>query len=214
MYTALYQYLLQHKQLLVPGVGTFLLNRKAAVNNFSEKLIYPPSYSVVMQSGSYSPSKQFYNWLGYALSISDRDAVIRFNDFAFDLKKNIADGGIIDWRGVGILSRGLGGEVKFLPGDVLIYEQPVPAEKVIREKAEHMVRVGEDHKTSAEMVEMLNQPEDRKLHWWAIPLAIVLLATMFIGWYFSEYGLAPAASANGKILVPGETPVATYRSTP
>ena len=91
MYTALYQYLLQHKQLLVPGVGTFLLNRKTATNNFSEKQIYPPSYSVVMQSGSNSPSKQFYNWLGYALSISDSDAVIRFNDFAFDLKKIIGD---------------------------------------------------------------------------------------------------------------------------
>jgi hypothetical protein len=214
MYKVLYQYLLQHNQLQVPGIGTFLVNRKAAVINFPEKQINPPSYSIVMQSGGDSPSIHFYNWLGYALGISEREAVIRFNDFAFEMKKNIADGGLIEWNGIGVLSKGLGGEVKFLPSDTHINEDSVPAEKIIREKADHMVRVGEDHRTSAEMVDLLNQPANKKVYWWAFSIVVGLLSTLFIGWYFSEYGLNSTAFANCSYLVPSEPPAATYKMAP
>ncbi len=39
---------------------------------------------------------------------------------------------------------------------------PVPAIKVIRENAEHSIRVGEQEKTSTEMIEMLAPAEDKK----------------------------------------------------
>ena len=35
MYTTLYQYLISHNELPVPGIGTFLLQRKPAINHFS-----------------------------------------------------------------------------------------------------------------------------------------------------------------------------------
>ncbi len=98
-----------------------------------------------------------------------------------DVKNKISSGEIIDWNGVGTLSRGLAGEIKFKSAvNNLGYEEPVTAEKVIREKAEHMVRVGEDERTSAEMTEMLNQPEEKKSYWWAYALALALLAVLFL----------------------------------
>jgi hypothetical protein len=197
MYEKLYQYLIQHKELPVPGIGTFLLERKSAVVDFPNKIINPPSYTVALQHGSHLPGKNFFSWLAKALNISDREAIFRFNDFAFDMKKQIADGDVINWNAVGTLSRGLGGDVKFSPSESSTgLKKSVPAEKVIRQKAEHMVRVGEDEKTSAQMVEMLNQQEEKKSYWWVIALAIALLATVFIGWYLSEHGIDVSAAGN------------------
>ena len=209
MYEELYQYFIQHRKLAVPGVGTFLLERKPAESDFVNKQINPPFYSVVLQASADSPSFNFFKWLANALHISDHDAIIRFNDFVFDLKKQITGGDTIDWQGMGTLSKGIAGEsdsyrMRFVPAIKSPPEKPVAAEKVIREKAEHMVRVGEDQKTSAEMTEILNQPEAKKSRWWITALVASLLALLFIGWYFSEHGLDVSSTANSMKLVPME----------
>jgi hypothetical protein len=86
----------------------------------------------------------------------------------------------------------------------------VTAEKVIREKSEHSVRVGEDERTSAEMREFFNQPEEKKNYWWAAALTVGILLTIFIGWYFSEHGMKASSTANGQKLTP-VTSGSTYK---
>ena len=212
MYTELYQYLIQHKQLSVPGIGTFLLERRPAAVNFPERKIEPPAYGVSLQTVSKSPSRNFFIWLGAVLQVSDRDAVIRFNDFVFDLKRQLSGGNIVNWNGIGQLSKGLGGDIKFIPQEKRSLESSVVAEKVMREKAEHMVRVGEDEKTSAEMTELLSHTEKKKSYWWAYALVVALLSVMFIGWAFSENGISMSSTSNSKKLVPVEVPAATYKA--
>jgi hypothetical protein len=209
MYEALYQYLIHHKNLPVPGIGTFLLERKPAVSDFPSRMIYPPGYSVALQAETPPPSKIFFSWLGAALQVSDRDAIRQFNDFIFGLKQQVSDGDAVHWKGVGVLSRGLAGDLRFLP-DHITLESPVKAEKVIREKAEHMVRVGEDQKTSAEMETLLNLPGEKRSYGWVYAAVLGVLAVLFIGWYFSENGVKPAASANSSKITPREAP-ASYR---
>ncbi len=214
MYDKLYQYLIQHKELPVPGIGTFLLERRPAEIDFPNRKINPPAYAATLLPASHVPEKNFFYWLAQSLGVSDREAIFRFNDFAFDMKKQISDGTVINWNGVGTLNKGLAGDVKFtasLPAVALL--APVTADKVIREKAEHMVRVGEDEKTSAEMTEILNQQEEKKSYWWAYALAAALLATMFIGWHFSEHGIDVSATANSQKLIPLEAG-ATYQTLP
>jgi hypothetical protein len=214
MYAELYQYLIQYKELPVPGIGTFLLQRNPAVVDFPNKKINPPSYAVAMQQGGQLPGKSFFSWLGKTISVTDREAIFRFNDFAFDMKKQLVNGDVITWNKVGTLSKGLGGDVKFLPlVDVVTLEKSITAEKIIRQRAEHMVRVGEDEKTSAEMTEMLNQPEEKKSYWWAYALAIALAGIIFIGWYFSEHGVQLSSTANGE-KAKTEEASATYRLLP
>ena len=86
MYPQLHEYLLQHKQLPVPGIGTFYVERQSAELDFINKRIMPPVYAIALKSGSQLPSPQFFKWLARALGITDRDAVFQFNDFVFDLK--------------------------------------------------------------------------------------------------------------------------------
>ncbi|HNU13866.1 MAG TPA: hypothetical protein PKI55_05350 [Chitinophagaceae bacterium] len=212
MYAELYQYLIQYKQLPVPGIGTFLVERIPAAINFPERKIEPPVYGVSLQPVSNSPSKSFFIWLGAALQVSDREAVIRYNDFAFDLKSQLSGGDIVNWNGVGQLSKGLAGDIKFIPQEKRSLESSVKAEKVMREKAEHMVRVGEDEKTSAEMTELLSHTDEKKSYWWAYALIVIVLSVMFIGWYFSENGISMSSTSNSRKLVPAEVPKATYKA--
>jgi hypothetical protein len=211
MYEELYQYLVLHKQLQVPGVGTFLVERKPATGDFPNKKIEAPAYAVAWQPVASTPSKKFFNWMAAALNSTDRDAVVRFNDFAFDLKKQIASGATINWNGIGILSTGFAGAIKFSPAaDICIAGQPVVAEKVIREMAEHTVRVGEDEKTSGEMIEMLHRHETKIPSRRTYAFAAFLLVFLFLSWYFSKHGLAISSAANTQKFIPQEAP-ATYR---
>ncbi len=214
MYGELYQYFIQHRQLPVPGIGTFLLERKPALSDFPNKIINAPTYSIILKNAADTPAKSFFNWLAAAFGISDRDAVIRFNDFVYNLKQRLTQGDKIHWNGVGVLSAGLAGEIKFEPElDNTQVEAPVKAEKVIRENAQHTVRVGEDERTSAEMIDYLSQPAEKRKYWWALALAMALLAIMFIGWYLSAHGLATSAAGNSNKIEPAASP-ATYKIQP
>ncbi|MBI3138706.1 MAG: hypothetical protein HYZ15_08990 [Sphingobacteriales bacterium] len=213
MYESLYQYLIQHKQLPVTGIGTFWVDRKPATVNFPEKRMEAPSFAIRLQPAGNLPGKSFFSWLGAALRVSERDAVIRYNDFAFDLKKDISQGTTVEWKGVGTLSKGLAGDIKFVPVEEKSIEAAVPAEKIVRDKAAHKVRVGEEERTSEEMTAYFNQTGDRKNYWWTGALVAGVLSVIFIGWYFSENGVGMAATANTKKLVPAEAGL-TYRLLP
>ena len=203
MYGELYQYLILHKQLNIPGIGTFLLERKPADIDFVNKIANPPAYTVALHHGNSVPSKNVFSWLASSLNISERDALTQFNDFALDIKDRVLTGDKLQWNGIGILSKGMAGEIRFeasLKG--MKAGTPVPAIKVIRENAEHHVRVGEQDKTSSEMIELLAPPAQKKTYGWGIALIAGLLAIIFIALYFFSNGLNTSSAANQQKLVP------------
>jgi hypothetical protein len=210
MYQKLYEYLLRNNELPLPGVGTFFLNREPAIIDFPNKKIYPPSYSISLHQDSYVPGQVFFNWLASCLGISSREAIFRFNDFAFEMKKNISSGHQVNWSGVGTLHKGDSGEIIFEGAGQFTPEIPVAAERLLREKAEHTVRVGEDERTSTEMTAFLARSEENKMGWWVYSLAIGILALMFTGWYLSEHGTTIFSIANSVKLVPDESSVINY----
>ncbi len=67
-------------------------------------MINPPVYSISLTNELAIPSKEFFLCLAESLNISDREAVVRFNDFAFDLKKKIVAGNEIVWNGSALLT--------------------------------------------------------------------------------------------------------------
>ena len=214
MYTELYQYLIHHKQLPMPGVGTFFLERKSAEFDFANRKINPPSYNIALTPGGHLPGQPFFAWLANVLGISGREAIFRFNDFAFDMKKQINEGAVINWNGVGTLQSGVAGDVQLTSlQTALIFEKPITAINVSREKPKHMLRVGEDEMTSTEMKKMLNKHKEKISYWWILPMVVALLATIFICWNFSEKGLDIFGTSNTAKLVPLEA-AANYQLLP
>jgi hypothetical protein len=155
-----------------------------------------------LQQESIKPSSKFFAWLGAVYNISEKDAIIRFNDFVFDLKKEINNGSRIEWNGIGTISKGLGDSIRFSPEEISLPVKAVHAEKVIREKAEHAVLVGERERTSVEMTEFLSAPATKRNNWWVIPVSILLLAFMFTAWYLSKNGMNTSSVSNTKKATP------------
>jgi len=197
MFKELYQYLVLNNYLSLTGIGTFHIERMPAQMDFPNKAINAPTYSVIFSQSTGNNNRNLYQWLAGVFNVSEREAVVRLNDFLFQLKKQILDGEVIDWSGVGQLRKDLSGSIRLVPAALEFdFNKMVPAEKVIRENAPHRVRVGEEEKTSVEMTEILALPETRKTNWWAIPLAVGIITIIFIGWYLSQHGVDPVSISN------------------
>lgn len=208
MYTELYRYLIQYNKLSVPGIGTFLLQRQPAIADFPARLLQAPQYNIALGTTDEAPSAIFFQQLAGLLNSTERDAVIKFNNFVFEFKNRIQNGDRINWTGVGVLTKSLTGTVQFTPAIPFVKEEPVKAEKVIRQKAEHMVRVGEDEKTAEEMTTFLNQTTEKKSYWWIWAAVLALIGFLFLGWHLSTNGID--ATGNQQSLHSPESPINTY----
>lgn len=200
MYDTLYRYLIFNKQVSLPGVGTISLQRNAARHSIADKIFTAPEYSFVIDNSNDRPSRKLFDWLSLAMGVSEWDAVRMVNDFSFKLKNDISSGSAVKWDNVGVLHRDETGNIVLDPFIIAWEnEEPVVAEKVIREKAEHTMLVGERERTSTEMEVILlaeTEKEKRREWGWVIAIVLVVLSVMFIGLYFSEKGLLPSSSGN------------------
>jgi hypothetical protein len=214
MYGELYQYLILHKQVALPGIGTVQLERAPADIDFVNKMANPPRYSISLHHGQVNSSTHIYHWLSSSLGISEQDAITQLSSLAATLKEKVLTGEKVEWSGVGTFSKGMAGEIRF---DTAVKDlaagQPVPALKVIREHAEHSVLVGEQEKTSSEMTGMLTPPVQRRFPWWGIALTAVLLAIVFIVIYFSSKGVTVASTGNQQKVVPQQA-APTHQQVP
>ena len=195
MYEELYQYLIHHRTLPVPGIGTFLLERHPSKGDFPNRVISGPAYQIIHRQETLPFPKYFFSRLGNILGVGDREATSRFNAFAATTREQVEAGKIILWKGVGTITKKKGGEINFSP-DPLFTEDSVKASKVIRENAQHTVRVGEDEKTSVEMSRMLNVQEIKRSTNWLWPALLIVLSILFIGWYLSNYGVSIGSAGN------------------
>ncbi len=203
MYRDLYEYLILNKQISIPGVGTFLLERKPAETDITHRQIKPSAYTIALHPDSGAPGKKFYNWLSGKLNLHYHEAIVRFNNFSYDLKDLVLSGNKIEWDNVGVLSKGIAGDIKFESSlQEYYFDQPVSAARIIREKAIHKVRVGDEEKTSTEMSERLHPEEKSKTYWWAPALIVAIVLVIIIGIYFSQQGLNVSATGDQKEISP------------
>lgn len=200
MQIILYRYLILNGQLSLPGIGTFYLQKTSSVLDIGNKQFTAPAYYFHLDSLHENPSKKLFGWLSKKLHVSDWEAIRLVNDFSFDLKNKIITGESV-WKNVGALRRNEKGIIVLDAVPVqLASELPVPAEKVLRVKAAHAVRVGEMEKTSTEMEEFFSVEEERKDYTWLLAIIITVISIMFIGWYLSEKGVQPGAAGNQSII--------------
>ena len=201
MQDILYEFLIINKKLNLPGIGTISLRQNSSQLDFTNKQFSSPSFYFVLDHENDKPSKKVFDWLSSSLGISEWDAIRSMNDFSFSLKNRVAEAGEVKWEGIGVLKRDNAGNFKLDPHIITLQTEPaVHAEKVIREKFEHTVLVGEKEKSSVEMVEYFAEDAPKKNYSWIIAVIITVLAVMFIGWYFSEKGFNPSSAGNKSVI--------------
>ncbi len=214
MYEALYRYLVKFREIDLPGIGVLALRMQPAGAEFVDHIFLPPKYFFSFEKMEDVPPEKLFSWLAVHLNITEQEAVIRFTDFIFEMNRQLKEGKAFHWHGVGTLQKEFSGEIKFNSESNLPWLENVVAEKVIRENAEHTMLVGESEKTSTQMTELLHPGETMKRpHWWIWPLAVILAAVIFLGWYFSVNGISGTSISNNKVLSPADPPFG-YSLTP
>lgn len=204
MFDDLYEYFILNRQLSLPGIGLFSLERIPAEADFANRVIHSPRYKVSFVEAQSTPTKGFFMWLAVKMNISYSEAIVNFNAFAYDLKNEILGGTRIVWPRIGVLSKGTGNAIKVEP---IIEDNKntlvAPAVKVLREKAEHTVRVGEDERTSAEMEALLHQTNSKNWSWKTLALIVALICVLLIAIHLLTNGVS---TSNQQGVTPAESP--------
>lgn len=181
-------YLLQNQSVSIPGLGTIYIERIPAQSDFVNRQILPPSYHYRFDRYFDTPGKEFFTFLSARKNIHDFEAIKIFNEWALELRNSIS--GVdqsADLEGIGSLKRDASGDVIFEPAvKPEAYTMSVPAERIIRTNAKHMMLVGDKEVTNVEMTGYLHEETGRKRSsWWiyALIIAAVSLVAIFIFYY-------------------------------
>jgi len=176
MFSILNQYLFQHKELVIPALGSFALIPRTASSDFSTRSIIAPGWDIVLHTNEMQIPSNFYEWLCTQMNSSKEDAVLKFDDFASLIVEKLHTENDIQWEGLGRLKRKADQKIEFIPeNDSISPFTQVIAQKVFRENANHTMKVGETETTTQSMMEQLNRKKRE------LPLArIVALALLAI----------------------------------
>jgi hypothetical protein len=190
MISILTNYLVQHKSVSIPGLGTIYIERTPAQSDFVNRQILPPSYHYRFDKYFDTPDRDFFNFLAAHKGIADFEAIKLYNEWALEFKNSIRNQNSVEWENVGTLSQDVTGEIVFEPkSSILTFQQPVPAERVLRTDARHTMLVGDKERTNVEMTEYLHEePRVRRKSWWIYALIIGTVALAAIFYHFSRNG--------------------------
>src|SRR5918993_3657070 len=127
MVTALNSYLVQHKSLSIPGLGTIYVERIPAQSDFINRQIIAPSYHYRFDRYFDAPDKDFFTYLAAQKEIADYEAIRWYNEWAYELRNKIRTQEEVKWDNVGILKTDITGEVIFEPQqNIISFLKPVP----------------------------------------------------------------------------------------
>ena len=180
-------YLIQHRSISIPGLGTIYLDTSPASVDVADRTILPPLYQFRFDKHSDSPDREFFAYIASQRNVLDYEAIKWYNEFATNLRNRIRTEDKVEWEGVGMLSKDEGGNVQFEPISTGLFMKPTPAIRVNRQNAQHTLLVGDQERTNIEMNELLHDEEAegrKKRTWWIIALVLATLALSALGWHF------------------------------
>jgi len=193
MIEVLNSYLIQHKSICIPGLGTIYLEKIPAINDFSNRQLLPPSYKYRFDKYFDAPDKEFFSFLASNQEMAEYEAIKLYNEFAYDLRDRIRKEERFDWPQVGVLMRDATGEIQFKSELIQPrFVQPVPARRVIRQDARHALLVGDQELTTDHMTELLNEESEivyvEKESWWIYALIVFAVALVIFFFYLYQHG--------------------------
>ena len=199
MVEALNSYLVQHKSLSIPGLGTIYVERIPAQSDFVNKQILPASYHYRFDRYFDAPDKDFFTYLAGQKQIADYEAIRWYNEWAYDLRNRIRTQQEVTWENVGTLKTDVSGEVVFEAQQNLVsFLTPAPAERVIRTNAQHTMIVGDREVTNTAMTDYLSEEGVyvEKESWWIYALILATIAVVVIFFHFFQTGFNSGSVSN------------------
>ena len=182
-------YLIQHKSISIPGLGTIYVERLPAMNDFTNRQIHPPSYKFRFDKYFDAPDKDFFTFLATNKNIPEYEAIKQYNEFAYELRNRIRHQEKFTWPEVGVLSQEVSGEIHFESSELNANLEPVTANRVIRQDVQHAILVGDQELTTQDMTERLSEDTYvEKESWWIYALILFAIALCILFFHFFRSG--------------------------
>lgn len=192
MLNVLYKYLIQCRSLALPGLGTLELQKIPAISNFSDHVILPPSYKIILDDSKDTPSKNLFQYISTQTGLNEWEAIKQLNDFSFDIKSSLKQGENFMWNKVGVFSMQENG-IAVLDSPSIEYDfaEPVPAIRVIRNNVNHTILRGDVEVSESffkqDETETIVIDRNRKWWLWASILAAIALLIIFSYLYNNNF---------------------------
>jgi hypothetical protein len=154
------------------------------------------------------------------LQVEEWEAIKRVNDFSYELKNKLKEGGEIVWDKVGVLRSNLSGSIT-LEARTITYDfmEPVPAKRIIRINANHTILRGDTEVSgSFNQHQVTNDDADsaaemhiaQKKRWWIWACALGGAALLLLLLHFYRTGFTLSSLHNTQKTMVKEAP-ATYQ---
>jgi hypothetical protein len=218
MNNVLVSYLLQHKSISIPGLGSMYIERIPAQTDFVNRRILPPDYHFRFDKYFDAPDKDFFTYLAKQQNIADYEAIKWYNEWAYELRSKLREGLVVEWEGIGSLKKDISGEIVFeSAGRIPSLQEPTAANRVIHTHTQHTMLVGDQEVTRKisntdtgtdvsdnnvisgdEQPDYPPYPEEppKKKGWWIFALILAALALTVIVLRVYKDGLNTSATGN------------------
>ncbi|THU40036.1 hypothetical protein FAM09_09120 [Niastella caeni] len=216
MNNVLVSYLLQHKSISIPGLGSMYIERIPAQTDFVNRRILPPDYHFRFDKYFDAPDKDFFTYLAKQQNIADYEAIKWYNEWAYELRSKLREGQVVEWAGIGSLKKDISGEIIFeSAGRIPSLQEPTPANRVIHSHSQHTMLVGDQEVTRKisntdyvsnesdsnvtsgdEMPPDYYEEPPKKRGWWIFALVIAALALSVIFFRVYKSGFVTSAAGN------------------
>lgn len=191
-----------HAQFPLQGIGWLSRQREAASLDIPGRQLMAPFYTMSFKEAEQVSPDPFIAWLSDRQRIDPNQARSNYDQFLVQWKKSIEAGETVSWEHIGTWKLADRNIIEFKSDNTTgLQGQPIRAEKIVREHASHLVRVGEEHRSSEEMTALLS-PKIPSISWerWVGIILLVLVVIFWIGYLWGR-PLNPATFANPKIAL-------------
>lgn len=182
MYPLIYKYLLLNKQVSIPGVGNFEIQRIAAKLDFLHNTIKAPQEDVIFKNETALADKNFFKYLALEMNIDEIDSIKQFHEYAHLLKSEINNKSSVELPQLGILKKDSLGKLQFenllsiedyFVDTHVTHLDKKEVEKVVVNESKAVIN-------SEEEDIYIEDTPTRDLWWvWAILLGIIGLAALY-----------------------------------
>ncbi len=180
MIEILNDYLVQHKSIGIPGIGTLYAEQAAAQSDEENRVLMPPGFAYRFDKFQDTPLKEFFPFVAGQLEVAEYEAIRLYNEFAASLRSEIRQNDLAVWQDIGVFRKNDGGEISFEqfpkrfslfdPIDLLQWSDPKMGEKVGTTAPQEETVLAD----IPEYRDNLEAQETRKQNRWWIWLLVVL----------------------------------------
>ena len=209
MQDAITAYLIQAKECSLPGIGQFKIESHNASTDVANKSILPPYNEIVFQSHRDQEADfGLIKYLSEKLNIDKEEAKKKLKLFCISTSNHISRGETVVFPSLGSLQKDDKGTTYFTPNNNLNLLEPVIAERVIHENANHAVLVGDKETTSDKSVDYLIKKTPPEKQWWKIAALILFIIGLSII-LFQFYNNGPLTGNQAPVIPNNTSP--TYK---